>query len=192
MLAIREVSAGTGPPRFLEIFDKATLVIPPGQNTVLYGDNGSGKSTLAALLLGEAAAVSGEVSGGHSEAGCFFEDIDAQLFFSTVSEEIGAFPVRDAELESILLSGISERNILELSYSEKARLAFASAALLGRDYLIADAPPVDTKIGEALELLAVREKPTILLLLPEGDSRPLPGKWTGCRIRNKKICALQV
>ncbi|NLB35612.1 MAG: ATP-binding cassette domain-containing protein [Elusimicrobia bacterium] len=188
MLALRQVSAGTGPPRFLTIFDRATLLVEPGQNTLIYGDNGSGKSTLVALLLGEHEPISGEVTGGHEQAACFFEDIESQLFFSTVSEEMDSFLLRDSELENILLDGITGRNILELSYSEKARLAFASALLLDRKYLIIDAPPVDSKISDVLALLIERGCPTIILLLPEGDSRILPGKWEEYQIKNKKIC----
>lgn len=190
MLALRDVSVSTGPPRFLKIFDDLTLDIPHGSNTVIYGENGSGKSTLVMMLLGEVLPDSGKVTAYRDIAGCYFEDIDSQLFFSSVSEEIETFKVRDKEIEALLIDKLVKRNILELSYSEKARLAFASAHALGRDYLIVDAPPVDEKISAALEIIQKRGGTAILMLLPEGDTRPLDDTWKKYIIKDKKLCSL--
>ena len=186
MLAVRNVSLTTGPPRHREIFSGATLEVPRGSHTVVYGENGAGKSSLVRLFLGRAEADSGEVSGG-ALAACYFEDVDAQLFFSTVKEEIESTPLNDPEIESCLTDGLSGKSVLELSYSEKARVALYAACMLGREYLIVDSPPADEKIDAALEIIAHRGGCTLLLLLPEGEKRNLPPGCEEYVIRNLKF-----
>ena len=187
MLAVREVTLSTGPPRFKRIFSNATLEIPAGRHTILYGNNASGKSTLVKLLLGKLIPESGSVTGGDSAAACYFEDVESQLFFSTVEEEISFSGRRDPEIEDLLLEGIRRKGINELSYSEKARLAFAAASLLERKYLIVDSPPADEKIDRVINIIAGRGERTLLLMLPSGEERGLEGRWTVRRIKSGRI-----
>ena len=129
-----------------------SLEVARRRNILIYGDNGSGKTTLLNLLLGFIEPVSGKIEGGTRKAVGIFEDIDGQLFYSTVFEELSTIAgINDEEkryiLSSLKLESLLKRSTFELSYSEKARLVFSVAYLSGKEFMIIDCPPVDEEIA---------------------------------------------
>ncbi len=146
------------------------LSIGRGERVALLGANGSGKSTLLRLLNGLLFTKEGTIEAlGHvlSEAimgneefsfafrrrvGFVFQKADAQLFNSTVREEIAFGPVQlgwpEAEVNRVVddvismlnLERFSQRPPFRLSGGEKRLVALASVLSLNPDVLLLDEP----------------------------------------------------
>jgi len=178
MLSIRKMSYVLPFPRNIEIFKDADFSVEKNQHTIVYGDNGSGKTTLAHILLKFRKPASGYVKGGTDRAAGFFENFDDQLFFSTVYEEITSVVSLDSEIyrytAGVLgINELLERSTLELSYSEKARLVFGITYMLGKEYMLIDAPPDDDRIEKMIEDIVLNSRTTAVLFLPTGDRRSI-------------------
>jgi cobalt/nickel transport system ATP-binding protein len=147
-----------------------TLDIPAGERTVLLGANGSGKSTLLRMLDGLCFPSSGSITAfgdpltqnslGNSEfnfkfrrrVGLVFQNPDAQLFNSTVFEEVAYSPLQlgltreellgrvEETLEFMGISHLRDRSPYRLSGGEKKRVAIASVIVLDPDVLLLDEP----------------------------------------------------
>ncbi|GEM_PF-3166880 len=188
MLAVKEVNYDTGHTRYLSILSGVSLNIRKGENTVIYGKNGSGKTTLMRIMLGFTKPSSGTVIGGKERASAVFENPDDQIFFSSVREELYSLKSRDENIINMLsLSDIWERSTMELSYSEKVRLVFCVAYHSDKSFLLVDSPPVDDRVDEALGFIAEENLKTVVLFLPEGDSRKYPGIWKKYLLENGKL-----
>lgn len=192
MLRLEKVSYTTDAPRFKSIFEDISIEFPCNRNTMIFGDNGSGKTTLTKLLMKFVPPSGGTVEGGTDIAVGVFEDFDNQLFFSTVFEEFNSIAnIKDMEYDKAIsvlsLKEILKRNTLELSYSQKARLVFALAYLSSREFLIIDCPPNDEKIDIMICEIIKKKSRTIIILLPERDSRKINGKWDRYLIKDKKL-----
>jgi cobalt transport protein ATP-binding subunit len=175
--------------------------VPPGSLTVVMGATGAGKTTLArcltnivpcflpgdrtgeVLLQGEPIAGRrvGELAG---HIGMVFQDFEAQLFSSDVTQEIvfglehtGVAPaemptrVRDA-LATVGLPGFEGRDPGTLSGGEKQRLSIAGLLALRPPILVLDEPTTDLDpIGRAdvFAVLAGLRRERLAILLIEHD-----------------------
>lgn len=147
-----------------------SLTIAPGERVALMGANGCGKSTLLKILGGLQFATSGVVEAFglpinskeldneqtaftfRRNVGFIFQNSDAQLFSSTVEEEIAFGPlhmglsheetlqrVRDVSaLTSI--EHMLQRAPFQLSGGEKKRVALASVLACNPEVLLMDEP----------------------------------------------------
>lgn len=195
MLGLEKVSYSTPPPRIVNIFEDVAIKITQNENTMIFGDNGSGKTTLVKLLMKFIPPCSGIVEGGPRQAICVFENFDDQLFFSTVFEELASTGnIEEKEYEqTISLLGVREilkKSTLQLSYTQKARLVFALAYLSNREFLILDCLPRDERIDKMISEIVRKKKRTMLVLLPEKDSREIEGRWDRYLIKDKKLIKL--
>jgi len=150
--------------------DCLSLSIARGERVALAGANASGKSTLLCLLDGLYFATFGEVrafgemltekslSGGEfarnfrRQVGFMFQNSDAQLFCSTVEEELAFGPLQlglsDAEVREAIarnldrcgLNHIRSRPPYSLSIGEKKRVALASVLATDPSVLLLDEP----------------------------------------------------
>ena len=167
MIELRDVSFSYAESPALAHID---LTIPRGAAVALIGPNGSGKSTLLKLLNGLVFPDSGsyrfdgsEIShdrlrdrrfakGFHQRVGLLFQNSDAQLFCTSVFDEV-AFGPRQMELgdrevegrvgDSLRLLGIealARRVPYHLSGGEKRKVALASVLVLNPEVLVLDEP----------------------------------------------------
>lgn len=150
--------------------DRVTLSIAAGERVAVLGANGSGKSTLLRLLDGLCFAGSGEVrfedeplvSAAFADerfahdfrrrVAFVFQNPDAQLFNSTVFDEVAFGPLQlrwprgeitgrvDAALDHMGVEHLRDRTPHRLSGGEKKRVALASVLVLEPDVLLLDEP----------------------------------------------------
>jgi energy-coupling factor transport system ATP-binding protein len=152
--------------------DGVSLRLAPGSLTVVMGATGAGKSTLVRCVARlvpcfTTAEVTGEIRlGGESTAsrsvgelagrvGMVFQDFEAQLFSTDVTQEVVfgleqmGVPPADmrarvvAALAAVGLPGFEGRDPTTLSGGEKQRLAIAGLLALGPDVLLLDEPTTD-------------------------------------------------
>ncbi len=146
------------------------LEIKDGESVALIGPNGSGKSTFLKVINGLVSPNKGsfifdgeEVThkklennsfskNFHKRVGFIFQNSDAQLFCSTVYEEIAFGPrqmglpeeevdkrVNDC-LEILNITELKDRQPYNLSGGEKKKVAIASVLSLNPDVLVLDEP----------------------------------------------------
>jgi len=160
-----------------------SLAVEPGERVAILGANGCGKSTLLKLLgglihprAGRYRAFGREIDGRllsrdpfgiyfRKEVGILFQNPDAQLFNSTVSEEIAFGPLQmndpQAEVERKVretirkfgLEEISDRPPFELSGGEKKKVAIASVLVMDPTVLLLDEPTAGLDPRSSRELV---------------------------------------
>jgi cobalt/nickel transport system ATP-binding protein len=153
-----------------KVLEDINLTIGKGEKVALLGANGSGKSTLLKLLNGLLTTRDGVLKAfgrGLSEAslaneefsfafrrrvGFVFQNSDAQLFNSSVWEEIAFGPVQlglpETEVHRLVddviallgLERFRQRPPFKLSGGEKKLVALASVLALNPDVLLLDEP----------------------------------------------------
>lgn len=191
MLSLKNVDYKTPPPSLRKVLEGVSFTAEEGTNTVVFGDNGSGKTTLLRLLLKLSEPSSGSVCGGTEKASAFFEDVESQLFFTRVQEELQASGRKGEIYENCLhllqLKKIIGRSTIELSYSQKARVALACAYMAERPFIIIDSPPRDEFIYRTIKFFSRQDRPSHLLLLPEGEE-----SMQFKNFRTFKICRRQI
>ena len=152
-----------------KVFTGLDLEIRQGQYVMLMGENGTGKSSLISLLTGFKQAESGRIlflgkdlkewlkdkrqkRDFYSRLGILFQDVDSQLFNSTVYDEIAFGPrqlglteeevsqrVQDT-LSLLKIEDLRDRVPYQLSGGEKKKVAFASIMVTNPDVYILDEP----------------------------------------------------
>lgn len=144
------------------VFDGLSLALPE-RRIGLVGDNGSGKSTLLRLLNGLLLPDAGTVTVGGLDTrrdrkrlpaavGFVFQNVDHQIIFPTVREEIAFGPLAqgmaraqaDAVAERLLArhgcAGWGERAVADLSEGQKQLVCILSALASGPRLLLLDEP----------------------------------------------------
>ncbi|MCX7708300.1 MAG: energy-coupling factor ABC transporter ATP-binding protein [Clostridia bacterium] len=158
------------PGENVPVLGDISLRICRGEKICILGANGTGKSTLLKLLSGLIQHHSGSfkafgteitanaftnpafLSAYHQKVGFIFQNSDAQLFCSTVKEEIsfgllqlGLSPdevqqrVQDVMM-LLKISGLKDKTPFKLSGGEKKKVALASILVLNPQVLILDEP----------------------------------------------------
>jgi len=152
------------------IFRDIDFVVDAGESIVLLGANGSGKSTLLKIMCGLTFASAGrllafgqEITEEHLEndsaakeyhrrVGFLFQNSDAQLFTTSVKDEIAFGPLQmgmkkdevrarvDDVIEMFGLSNLADRSPYRLSGGEKKKVALASVLVLNPEVIILDEP----------------------------------------------------
>jgi len=156
-------------PQSKPVLSDLNLDINEGERLSILGANGCGKSTLLKILAGlifpqsgtftafgdkiEQKSFCGEVSSAyHRKVGFIFQDSEAQLFCSTVYEELAFGPLqlglpgetikkRIGELSAMLgVEKLLDNPPFRLSGGEKKKIAIGSVLILNPDVLILDEP----------------------------------------------------
>ncbi|MDA3792530.1 MAG: ATP-binding cassette domain-containing protein [Elusimicrobia bacterium] len=200
MLRLKAVSYQRGFPvksRNSEVLDKISFSAAEKEHSIVYGDNGSGKSTIVRLLLNLIKQDSGSISRPRGGLVAVFEDIESQLLFSSVKEELESAgngisakngnSDKDEILSVLGIKEFKERSTMELSYSQKARVVFAVSYLSGKEYMVLDSLPADKNIDNAVSLIAEKNLRTLIVFLPTGVKRDYRGDWNSYLLKRSKI-----
>ena len=182
--------------------DGLTCELPAGGLAVVMGATGAGKSTLArcltrlvpcflpADLRGEIRLLGQPIDGARVGAlagtiGMVFQDFEAQLFSTDVTQEIvfglehtGVAPVSIPErvagaLSAVGLSGFEGRDPTTLSGGEKQRLAIAGLLALRPPIMVLDEPTTDldpTGRAEVFDVLGRLRAEGLSLVVIEHDT----------------------
>lgn len=165
MFAIEDVSFSYHKP----LMEHLTFQIHPGDVVCLMGANGGGKSTLLNMLAGFQEPQQGQIffrdhslnewlqmnqtkKEYHQQVGVLFQQVDTQLFNTSVYDEIAFGPrqlalaedevkqrVSDC-LDLLDITALSERVPYHLSGGEKRKVALASVLSLNPEVLLLDEP----------------------------------------------------
>ncbi len=168
--------------------DDATLTIPEGSFTIIFGPSGSGKSTLLHAMMGIDPPTRGTVTyegkslyamPSHERA--YFrahtmgvvrqdtywvkslsviENVALPMLFQGISRE-AALEAAEKSLERINMGGFADKMPSKLSGGEQQRVAMARALVNNPSYIVADEPTgnLDTKNGdEIIKLLLYLNK----------------------------------
>jgi cobalt/nickel transport system ATP-binding protein len=150
--------------------DRVTLRVERGEKVALLGANGCGKSTLLKVLDGLLFADSGAYAafgeavtedaledeqfnaGFRARVGFVFQNSDAQVFSSSVREEIAFGPLNmglpaaeverrvDDTLTMLDIGALADRAPYQLSGGQKKRVAIASVLVMNPEVLLFDEP----------------------------------------------------
>jgi cobalt/nickel transport system ATP-binding protein len=150
--------------------ENVTFTIRRGERVALLGPNGGGKSTLLKILDGLVFADSGTIKAfGHdltedileddqfneafrSRIGFVFQNTDAQVFSSTVRDEVAFGPLNmgldtdeaaqrvDDLLKLLDIETLADRAPYQLSGGQKKRVAIASVLVMNPEVLLFDEP----------------------------------------------------
>jgi energy-coupling factor transport system ATP-binding protein len=146
--------------RNVPILSNCSFFLEPGSVYLLKGKNGAGKSTLSRILAGllkpfrPCFLVNGEATLFWQEPGSIFcyhyQNPDAQLFATSVSEELAMAPkeFKLANVKQLVgdvaecfgLSGILHEHPLDLPFVLRKRVALAACFTSGRPWIILDEP----------------------------------------------------
>lgn len=169
------------------VFEDVNFKINKGEFVCLMGPNGSGKSTLFQILEGFLKPTNGslEFEGKdlqelltnesskkkfHQKVGILFQNVDTQLFNSTVYDEIAFGPKQmnlsqdeiNQRVEDCLnlfnLNSMRDSVPYNLSGGEKREVALASVLALNPDVILLDEPLVGLTRAKRNELIELFDK----------------------------------
>lgn len=166
------------------VLNEVNFTINRGEFVCFMGPNGGGKSTLLQMMLGFLKQQSGNIfykgrnvtewlndpqlkREYHQQVGILFQNVDIQLFNSTVYDEIAFGPkqmdIPEEEIENrvndcLNIFGLNhlKKNVpYHLSGGEKREVALASVLALNPDVILLDEPLVGLTYGNRAKLLRV-------------------------------------
>ncbi len=165
-----------------------SFTVKQGERLALLGANGSGKSTLLHILDGLYFPQTGSITAFEKlltedslehppygpffrkEVGFLFQNSDAQLFCSTVEEEIAFAPLQlkwstdeimqriDDVMNLLEISRLRDRTPQNLSGGEKKRVALASLLVVNPSVLLLDEPTAGLDPRSQSMLLEILEQ----------------------------------
>jgi len=178
----------------------------------LLGPNGSGKTTLLRTIIGELAALSGQVSRGHNVRIGYYSQTHAGLNFErSIVDEIRQVSVLSEDgarsfLGRFLFSGDDVFKLIgTLSGGERSRVALAKLTLQGSNFLILDEPTnhLDLQSRQFLEEILGEFEGTLLFVshdryfvdslatkvwvIEDGVLIPYMGNYTEYRTRKRPL-----
>ncbi len=145
-----------------------------GERIALTGPNGGGKSTLVRLLAGEVAPSAGRVRlGAGVVPGRYAQEQETvDLNRAVLGQARAVAPLSETEARTFLHGYLFGGDAVyaragDLSYGERARLAFALLALSGANFLLLDEPlnHLDLPSRERFEEALTRFGGTLLIVL---------------------------
>ena len=153
------------------IFKNLSFQIKSGNRIALIGKNGSGKSTLLKSILG-IENVNGEISISPSaKIGYFSQEIDTLNWENTILEELKQINIDETYIRTMLGAMLFRRddvykNIKDLSFGEKVRVAFTKLVMSDNNLLLLDEPTnfLDIPTREAVEEALINYSGTILFV----------------------------
>jgi cobalt/nickel transport system ATP-binding protein len=187
--------------------EEISFDVTRGERIALLGANGSGKSTLLHLLdalyfptSGTITALGSEITEEaiettsfgqkfRKEVGFVFQNSDAQLFCTTVEEELAFGPLQiklpkdeilrriDDTLDLLQISHLRQRSPLKLSAGQKKLVALASVLVIRPSVLLLDEPTagLDPRSQNMLlDILTELHKAGITLITATHDLIMLP------------------
>jgi cobalt/nickel transport system ATP-binding protein len=178
--------------------DDVSIKVHEGEKIVLLGPNGAGKSTLFMALNGLIKPTGGKVffmgkelqydqksiSNLRRNVGFVFQNPDDQLLSSTVEEDVAFGPMNlglthsDVEkrikeaLELVGMEKLAERNVLQLSFGQRKRVALAGILAMKPKVLLMDEPTagLDSEmVHEMLELADELNESGITIMISTHD-----------------------
>ncbi len=200
----------TGMPMALMNVNEVELV--RGDRVGLLGPNGSGKTTLLRTLIGELAALSGQVQMGHNVRIGYYSQTHTGLNManSVLDEirEVSTFSEEGARgfLGRFLFSGDDVfKAISMLSGGERSRVALAKLTLQGSNFMVLDEPTnhLDLQSRQLLEEVLGEYEGTLLFVshdryfidrlatkvwvVEQGTLIPYLGNYTEYRMHKQQI-----
>jgi NitT/TauT family transport system ATP-binding protein len=171
---------GTG-SRAVQALDKVSLTVADGEFVCLIGASGCGKSTLLNLVAGLDSATSGQVSTAGRRVSLMFQEPalfpwltaarNVELALQAKGVPRASRQARAAELlETVRLTGFSDKRPHELSGGMRQRVALARALAQEADVLLMDEPfgALDAMtrdlLHDELERICAERKMTVLFV----------------------------
>lgn len=164
MTAIRFENVRFSYPSGVEALRGVTLAVDAGERVAIVGQNGAGKTTLVRHLNGIYQPSAGAVSVGGvptagrpiaelaRQVGYVFQNPDEQIFAATVRADV-EFGPRNlgvtgdevtqralAALDEVGLASVAESHPLQLSLSERKRVALAGVLAMRTEVVVLDEP----------------------------------------------------
>jgi len=178
--------------------DGVSLVLAPGDPTVLIGPNGSGKTSLIRLAMGLIAPTTGRIDWGGRGAGqgrrraivfqhpvMLRRSVAGNIAFALLSGAAAAARDRASRIAALLalvgLAGLDARPARRLSGGERQRLALARALARDPEVLFLDEPtanldPAATKaVEDIIAKIAAAGVKIVLATHDLGEARRLAG-----------------
>ncbi len=162
-----------------KIFDRLSVSFHEHDAVGIIGANGAGKSTFLKLLVGLESLTSGSIrieeipvekrtlSKIREKIGYVFQDSDAQLFMTTVREDVAFAPRNyglpedevlrrvDHALERVHISHLKDKAIYKLSGGEKKLASIATILSMTPDIILMDEPSIALDPGNRRNLIRV-------------------------------------
>lgn len=153
------------------IFKDVSFQIEKDNKIALFGKNGSGKSTILKAIL-NIEDIDGEISVSPStKIGYFSQELKNLNWHNTIIEEIREINNDETYIRTILGSMLFRmdevhKKIIDLSFGEKVRVAFAKLILEDNNLLLLDEPTnfLDIPTREAIEEALFDYKGAILFV----------------------------
>jgi len=194
-ITIEDVSVRSGG---VTVLDGVSLVLAPGDPTVLIGPNGSGKTSLIRLAMGLIAPTTGRITWGGRAASegrrraivfqhpvMLRRSVAGNIAFALRSGAAAAARDRAGRIAALLdlvgLAGLDARPARRLSGGERQRLALARALARDPEVLFLDEPtanldPAATKaVEDIIAKIAAAGVKIVLATHDLGEARRLAG-----------------
>lgn len=132
-----------------QVLKNVNLKVNRGEKVAIIGHNGIGKSTLLKIMMQKLAADQGEVNWGYeTQVGYFAQDHHEQLkeggqVYDWLAQQVPTFA--ETKIRSVLGQVLfskedTEKNVLQISGGEAAKLLLAQIMLLQPNVLVLDEP----------------------------------------------------